>query len=114
MTASVAVRSSGPPGRRPADSTVSLLRPGPQRRRSRAGPTTDPTAVRDESGCGRVGRLAALAGAGVLATRLASSLVEPERRVDVGHQARVHDDAQHPPVQADEEVEDPARIASER
>jgi hypothetical protein len=34
-----------------------------------------------------------------------SALVEPERWVAVGHQACVADDAEHPTVEADDEIE---------
>ena len=40
------------------------------------------------------------------AAGLRTALVEPERRVVVGHQRRVHDDAEHPAVEAEHEVED--------
>ena len=42
---------------------------------------------------------------------LVAALVEPERRVLVGHQRRVRDDAEHPAVHAEHEVEDAARVA---
>ena len=51
-----------------------------------------------------------VAGHGV--RRLASALVEPERRVAVGHEAGVGHDAQHPAVHAHDGVEDVARIAA--
>ena len=38
------------------------------------------------------------------------SLVEPERRVAVGHQPGVGGDPEHPPVEAEHEVEDPPRV----
>jgi hypothetical protein len=40
-----------------------------------------------------------------------SAEVEPEGRVDVCHQADVHDDPTHPPIQARDEREDSGRLA---
>ena len=42
--------------------------------------------------------------------RVVPALVEPERRVGVRHQARVRDDPRHPAVEAEDEVEETARI----
>src|SRR5918997_722703 len=51
------------------------------------------------------------AGLGRRRARLRASLVESEGRIDVRHERGVGDDAEDPPVQSDDEVEDPPWIA---
>ena len=43
-------------------------------------------------------------------SRVVPALVEPEWRVGVGHEARIRDDPRHPPIEAEHEVEETARI----
>ena len=47
---------------------------------------------------------------GRCSSRVVPALVEPERRIGVGHQARIRDDPRHPAVEAEDEVEETARI----
>src|SRR4051794_23506763 len=49
-------------------------------------------------------------GAGRRGHRLVAALIEPERRVAVGHQRHVGDDPEHPPVQPEDEGEEAGRV----
>ena len=44
---------------------------------------------------------------------LGAALVEPERRVDVGHQREVGEHPEHPSVEPDQQIEEPAGVAAD-